>query len=62
MQYSFLLMVLLILFQDERNFLRDPPAGVPFHFDSDSMFPVAMATLAEDENLSEMRFRLVPKK
>ena len=55
-------MVLLILFQDERNFLRDPPAGVPFHFDNDSMFPVAMATLAEDENLSEMRFRLVPKK
>ena len=53
---------ILALSTDERNFLRDPPAGVPFHYESDSMFPVALATLQEDENLSKMRFQLVPKK
>lgn len=53
---------ILALSTDERNFLRDPPAGVPFHFESDSMYPVALATLKEDRNLSKMRFQLVPKK
>ena len=53
---------ILALSTDERNFLRDPPAGVPFHFDSDSMYPVALATLQEDKNLNKMRFQLVPKK
>ena len=53
---------ILALSTDERNFLRDPPAGVPFHFDSDSMYPVALATLQEDKNLTKMRFQLVPKK
>lgn len=55
-------MLFFIQFKDERNFLRDPPSGVPFHFESDSMFPVALATLQEDKNLSKMRFQLVPKK
>ncbi|XP_048769335.2 synapse-associated protein 1-like isoform X2 [Ostrea edulis] len=52
---------ILALSQDKRNFLRNPPAGVQFHFDFESMFPVAMATLQEDENLNKMRFELVPK-
>lgn len=56
------LIVAMSLFQDERNFLRDPPSGVPFHFESESMYPVALATLQEDKNLSKMRFQLVPKK
>ena len=47
---------ILALSTDERNFLRDPPAGVPFHYENDSMFPVALATLQEDTNLSKMRF------
>lgn len=53
---------ILALSTDERNFLRDPPSGVPFHFESDSMYPIALATLKEDKNLSKMRFHLVPKK
>uniref|UniRef100_A0A8W8MI09 BSD domain-containing protein n=1 Tax=Magallana gigas TaxID=29159 RepID=A0A8W8MI09_MAGGI len=52
---------ILALSQDKRNFLRNPPAGVQFQFDFESMFPVAMATLQEDENLNKMRFELVPK-
>ena len=48
--------------QDERNFLRDPPSGVQFIYDYDSMFPVALATLEEDPELKKMRFNLVPKK
>lgn len=51
----------VFLLQDKRNFLRNPPAGVQFQFDFESMFPVAMATLQEDENLNKMRFELVPK-
>lgn len=47
--------------QDKRNFLRDPPAGVQFHFDFDQMFPVALVMLQEDELLNRMRFDLVPK-
>lgn len=52
---------ILALSQDKRNFLRNPPGGVQFQFDFESMFPVAMATLQEDENLNKMRFELVPK-
>lgn len=51
----------VFLLQDKRNFLRNPPGGVQFQFDFESMFPVAMATLQEDENLNKMRFDLVPK-
>lgn len=47
--------------QDKRNFLRDPPAGVQFHFDCEQMYPVAMVMLEEDELLRKMRFHLVPK-
>ncbi|CAB4014703.1 Hypothetical predicted protein [Paramuricea clavata] len=53
---------ILALSSDERNFLRDPPSGVQFHYDYDSMFPVALATLDEDPELKKMRFNLVPKK
>ncbi|XP_038077568.1 synapse-associated protein 1-like isoform X2 [Patiria miniata] len=52
---------IMALSQDKRNFLRNPPAGVQFQFDFASMFPVAMATLQEDEKLQKMRFDLVPK-
>ncbi|XP_022100451.1 synapse-associated protein 1-like isoform X2 [Acanthaster planci] len=52
---------ILALSQDKRNFLRNPPAGVQFQFDFASMFPVAMATLHEDDKLQKMRFDLVPK-
>lgn len=48
-------------FQDKRNFLRNPPAGIQFQFEFDAVFPVAMATLQEDPNLKKMRFELVPK-
>uniref|UniRef100_H3AYC1 Synapse associated protein 1 n=1 Tax=Latimeria chalumnae TaxID=7897 RepID=H3AYC1_LATCH len=46
---------------DRRNFLRDPPAGVHFHFDFSHIAPVAMVMLQEDELLDKMRFELVPK-
>ncbi|TSL61160.1 Synapse-associated protein 1 [Bagarius yarrelli] len=46
---------------DKRNFLRDPPAGVQFHFDVEQMYPVALVMLQEDELLNRMRFDLVPK-
>lgn len=52
---------ILALSLDRRNFLRNPPAGVPFHFDFTVLNPVAIATLQEDPNLSKMRFDLVPK-
>ncbi|XP_004866182.1 synapse-associated protein 1 isoform X2 [Heterocephalus glaber] len=52
---------ILALSADKRNFLRDPPAGVQFHFDFDQMSPVALVMLREDELLSKMRFALVPK-
>ncbi|XP_004635136.1 synapse-associated protein 1 [Octodon degus] len=52
---------ILALAADKRNFLRDPPAGVQFHFDFDQMYPVALVMLREDELLSKMRFTLVPK-
>lgn len=50
-----------IFVQDKRNFLRDPPAGVQFHFDFEQMYPVALVMLQEDELLNRMRFDLVPK-
>ncbi|XP_048577643.1 synapse-associated protein 1 isoform X2 [Nematostella vectensis] len=53
---------ILALSTDERNFLRDPPSGVPFLYEGETMFPVALATLQKDENLEQMRFKLVPKK
>lgn len=52
---------ILALSADKRNFLRDPPAGVQFHFDCEQMYPVAMVMLEEDELLRKMRFHLVPK-
>ncbi|KAM4629019.1 synapse-associated protein 1-like isoform 2-T2 [Polymixia lowei] len=52
---------ILALSADKRNFLRDPPAGVQFHFDFEQMYPIAMVMLKEDELLSRMRFHLVPK-
>ncbi|CAG5862117.1 unnamed protein product [Menidia menidia] len=52
---------ILALSADKRNFLRDPPAGVDFHFDFEQMYPVAMVMLEEDELLRKMRFHLVPK-
>ncbi|XP_065838171.1 synapse-associated protein 1-like [Oscarella lobularis] len=53
---------ILALSSDKRNFLRNPPQGALFHFDFNSSFPIASATLAEDPNLRKMRFELVPKK
>lgn len=47
---------------DSRNFLRSPPDGVDFNFDFNLAYPVALATLEEDPNLKEMRFKLVPVK
>ena len=49
------------IFQDKRNFVRNPPSGVQFQFDFESCYPVANATLLEDMNLKKMRFELVPK-
>ncbi|KAM4593533.1 synapse-associated protein 1 [Odontesthes bonariensis] len=52
---------ILALSADKRNFLRDPPAGVQFHFDMEQMYPLAAIMLEEDELLNRMRFDLVPK-
>lgn len=52
---------ILALSSDKRNFLRNPPAGVQFHFDFATSHPVALAILAEDPSLEKMRFGLVPK-
>ncbi|KAK2187948.1 hypothetical protein NP493_149g03023 [Ridgeia piscesae] len=52
---------ILALSSDKRNFLRNPPAGVQFHFDFATSHPVAMAILQEDPSLEKMRFDLVPK-
>lgn len=52
---------ILALSADKRNFLRNPPAGVQYSFDFDSLYPVALATLQEDPELQKMRFELVPK-
>ncbi|XP_078423545.1 synapse-associated protein 1-like isoform X3 [Cetorhinus maximus] len=50
-----------LLDMERRNFLRDPPAGVQFNFDFNTIAPVAIVMLREDEVLSKMRFELVPK-
>lgn len=52
---------ILALSQDKRNFLRNPPSGIQFQFDFETVYPVAMSTLQEDKNLQKMRFDLVPK-
>ncbi|XP_058486339.1 synapse-associated protein 1 isoform X1 [Solea solea] len=52
---------ILALSADKRNFLRDPPAGVQFHFDIGQMYPLAAVMLEEDQLLNRMRFDLVPK-
>ncbi|XP_012707987.2 synapse-associated protein 1 [Fundulus heteroclitus] len=52
---------ILALSADKRNFLRDPPAGVQFHFDMEQMYPLAATMLEEDQLLNRMRFDLVPK-
>lgn len=52
---------ILALSSDKRNFLRNPPSGVQYQFEFQAMYPIAMATLQEDPNLSKMRFELVPK-
>jgi len=52
---------ILSLSKEKRNFLRNPPAGVQFHFDYESSFPIAQVMLEEDPNLKAMRFELVPK-
>ncbi|KAG7268499.1 hypothetical protein CRUP_025891 [Coryphaenoides rupestris] len=50
-----------IIDKDRRNFLRDPPAGVQFHFDMEHMSSLACIMLEEDQLLNRMRFDLVPK-
>ena len=47
--------------KDRRNFVRSPPSGVQFQFDYETTYPIALAILAEDPNLQQMRFELVPK-
>lgn len=53
---------ILALSTDSRNFTRSPPVGVDFNFDFNIYLPIAMATLEEDPNLKDMRFKLVPGK
>ncbi|XP_065057935.1 synapse-associated protein 1-like [Rhopilema esculentum] len=53
---------ILALSSDERNFMRDPPSGVDFHFDLEVVMPVALKILEQDQELQNMRFSLVPKK
>lgn len=52
---------ILSLSLDERNVLRDPPAGVDFIFEFESNMPVATAMLECDPKLNDLRFKLVPK-
>lgn len=48
-------------FQDRRNFVRAPPAGIDFEFNYDASYPTALALMSEDSTLEKMRFDLVPK-
>ena len=48
--------------KDTRNFLIGPSEGIDFPFDFNISYPIALATLEEDPNLKEMRFKLVPSK
>ncbi|XP_076357801.1 synapse-associated protein 1-like isoform X2 [Tachypleus tridentatus] len=52
---------ILSLSKDKRNFMRNPPTGVQFQFNVDSIYPVASIMLEEDPELRKMRFELVPK-
>nr|XP_033812930.1 synapse-associated protein 1-like isoform X2 [Geotrypetes seraphini] len=52
---------ILALSKDKRNLLRNPPAGVHFHFNFERLAPVAMAMLQEDPALNKLRYELVPK-
>jgi hypothetical protein len=52
---------ILALSKDKRNFLRNPPAGVQFHFDYEASFPIALVMLDEDPDLKAMRFKIVPR-
>jgi len=52
---------ILGLSQDKRNFVRSPPGGVEFSFDMTASFPIALALLREDPELSKMRYEIVPK-
>lgn len=52
---------ILSLSQDKRNFVRNPPAGVEFPFEMNTSYPIALAMLREDPELSKMRYELVPK-
>lgn len=52
---------IIAFFQDRRNFVRSPPAGVSFEWDWEVMAPIAKAILKEDPNLEKMRYDLVPK-
>lgn len=51
---------ILLLSTDSRNFTRSPPETIDFHFDFKISYPIALATLEQDENLRDMRFKLVP--
>ncbi|KAL7053567.1 hypothetical protein AAHC03_027011 [Spirometra sp. Aus1] len=56
---------ILALTQDERNFLRAPPSGSSFNWDSEKsaeLLSTAATMLQEDEKLALIRFRLVPKR
>jgi len=53
---------ILSVSSDERNFTRNPPVGSDFDFNCSLYYPVALLLLEEDAKLSEMRFKLVPKK
>lgn len=50
----------MALSANKRDFLHDPPTGMQFHFDFDQMYPVALDMIQKDEQLSQMRFALVP--
>lgn len=52
---------ILSLSQDKRNFVRSPPQNADYQFDSRKCYPIALALLKEDPNLSKMRYELVPK-
>lgn len=52
----------LALSCDQRNFLVDPPPGAQFPFDYSTYSSTAVATMAADPALEQMRYNLVPKK
>ncbi|KAK4522067.1 uncharacterized protein ATC70_004606 [Mucor velutinosus] len=52
---------ILDISKDERNFLIPPPEDTSFQFDLNAYSQSAQAALKEDENLSHLRFVLVPQ-